>query len=89
MAVVHRSQKDEALSPSSLAAQSPSMQISPVEDVHGSSSLKDISVVGIKIINTLKHTHQQNQSSLDKGVGGMSAQPSMDPNLDLAGNVMV
>lgn len=82
MAVIHRSQKDDALlSPSSLVAQLPSMPISPVEDVH-SNSAKEAS--GIKVISSLKNIHQ-NQSDSNKGV----PQPSMDPNVDLAGNVMV
>lgn len=87
MAVIHRGQKDEALSPSSLAAQSPSAQVSPVEDVNNKNS-------GIKVISSFSTGHQ-GQSTMEQGgekslmMAGPAVQPSMDPNQDLAGNIMV
>jgi hypothetical protein len=99
VAMVHQSQKDEALSPSSLLSQSPSVPISPVDDViggakqisngGGSNSNKGDSI-GIKVINSLLGIRQGSKGNMEKGPVILGpAQPSVDPNQDPAGNIFV
>jgi len=100
MAMVHQSQKDEALSPSSLLSQSPSVPISPVEDVSNAAGKpikasdtnngnKDESM-GLKVIHSILGRSKVSDYK-EKGASAILGppQPSVDPNQDPAGNIFV